>query len=215
MEPRILAYTLPNETRHRCVQCTFQFPPRLFDFRTKLCIHCHLNFDLGVIPHPQAGPSAHPNHVQQNNRYCSDCRCFSANNEQQWDYRLDKCRGCARDHAEGLAHRRALATLENEDPERPRITIPIPRRQACTLCGEQFPLSSFKDTAGEVSSRCRSCRKREKCSDCLRRRKRRHFRTNGPGEEETLSQRCDDCRVHRMSHVERRRIAAEAVGKHP
>ncbi|KAF7374924.1 hypothetical protein MSAN_00378500 [Mycena sanguinolenta] len=205
-----LWYTLPNETLYRCIQCPGSFPARLFNGRTKLCVHCQINFDLGRIP----DPNPHPNHLAQQTRYCGDCNHLVGNNAQEWNPQYGRCRGCAADYVENQAQRRAFRVLENET--RVRITVPV--RRICALCEEQHGLRSFQDSqTGETHTQCRRCRKSLRCTRCNRIKRKSHFRkpagtagTSAAGE--SFYRRCSHCRETEEDRLANLRAAADAAG---
>ncbi|KAF7371836.1 hypothetical protein MVEN_00040400 [Mycena venus] len=185
-------YTLPNETRHKCIQCNGSFAARLYSGRTRLCIHCQANFDLGLI----SDPNPHANHVAQNTRYCYDCGHLVNNNAREWNVESGRCRGCATDHIEQQAHRRAFAVLDNET----RVQVTIPERRTC-----------------EIHTQCKSCRKRQKCTRCGIIKKKKYFRkaadtAGASSAPESFSTRCEVCRQTESDLIGRRRDAAEAAG---
>ncbi|KAJ7811359.1 hypothetical protein B0H13DRAFT_2474159 [Mycena leptocephala] len=197
-----LAYTLPHRDSplRRCRECAFQYPgtAHFWDIQLNLCRVCAFNFnhlDNPIVPPP---PGSHPNHTARLTRYCTGCQRQVNNNMREWDANTDRCTVCAHDYAEQQGHRRAFAVAQ----EVPRIVIP--RRQKCTLCEERF----YQDREGHT--RCRSCRKREKCSRCGKIKKRNDFRkpsdTAGNSRAaDQLYKTCNPCRGAATTRAERLR----------
>ena len=89
-----------------------------------------------------------------------------------------------------------------------RLTVRLPPRRLCSLCSRVHAVIDLRHQT--QPTRCLSCQAWERCSRCLRLKKRKHFHNARRANE--LFKSCQGCRDKDMDRVRKHREAAHALG---